>query len=82
MIRAQLHAADQPLTIARFWLADIRANGSLAYQELPGMTLDPNRGDQLLVTASFNDSVYGADARLRISMRSALIADGLAEDEA
>jgi hypothetical protein len=72
--RAGMLSIDSPFDVAAMWLVDLRADQSLAYRPVN------IRG----AAAGFEAAAYHADnpARLRTSMRRALIADGLFADEA
>jgi hypothetical protein len=84
-IHGQLHSGAAPLEIPAAWLADIRADGTLAYR-----TLDPFKIDAIEtravagVDSHFDPSAYSAGALqpLRQALRQALTHEGLNPDEA
>jgi hypothetical protein len=85
-LASRLDPADQPLPITRLWLVDIRADGKAAQRTLPGLTIGADRSDHgttlTEVGTAFAPGDYGDGQPLRREMRAALIADGLAADEA
>lgn len=71
--------------VPNVWLADVRANGTLAFREHGGVTLAKDQaGAQLARLKAFAGSSYSAAARgeLRASLKRALIREGLYADEA
>jgi hypothetical protein len=72
-------------TISNVWLADVRADGAVAFREHGAVTLDGQKtGATLGAIKRFSASDY-SDAgagKLRGSLRKALIANGLFADEA
>jgi hypothetical protein len=73
------------LSVPALWLVDIRDDRAVAFRTLePAVLMNhPNRA-LAEVPARFDDSSYSSDnlQQLRTGMRTALIADGLFEDEA
>lgn len=71
--------------IPRTWFADIRGDGTAAYREQGGLTLDAHApGAPLAQIKTFAPSDFANQnlARLRASMKRELVAQGLFEDEA
>ena len=81
---AQLAWLESPtLTLEQVWLADIRADGSIAFRELGALTLSQSAPGQALASAGhFGNSDYHAGTELRLSLRRGLIRSGLYADEA
>jgi hypothetical protein len=73
------------VTVPNIWLADVRADGVIAFRVQPAVTLKKeNAGKELARVKRFSDGDYTADgaAQLRTSLKRALIAQGLFADEA
>jgi hypothetical protein len=80
----EVHSA-KPLAVRALWLVDIRKNGAIAFRSLPSLSLDNNSKKILAHTSSefaSGDFSSGNLAKLRASLQSALVADGLFKDEA
>jgi hypothetical protein len=80
----EVHTA-KPLAVRALWLVDIRKNGTLAFRSLPSLSLDSNSKKILAHTSpefASGDFSSGNLAKLRASLQSALVADGLFNDEA
>jgi len=76
---------DRPLRIDSLWLVDIRPGGKIAFRPLPALSLDHAAGKPLMRTpADFApaDFAPGNLDKLKATLRSALAADGLFDDEA
>jgi hypothetical protein len=76
---------EERMTIARVWLADVRADGTLAFAMRERLTIAKNTPSaQLAEIARFAASDYShvRAAALRQSMKSELMAAGLFDDEA
>ena len=75
-----------PVLVKRhFWLLDVHADGRSAYRRIPYNPSELRFGDRLFVTpGKFDEKEFSPDSvtALRAEMRSALIEDGLFEDEA
>jgi hypothetical protein len=82
-IRADFAGAkDQPSSIGPLWLVDVRNDGKVAVRSIQRLALD-NPQAPPRIDATFTDGQYSSDRQgLRISLRNALIGDGLYEDEA
>jgi hypothetical protein len=81
---AQLTWLDAPMIVPQIWLAEVRADGRVAFREQAAVTLSKdNAGRELARIRRFagGDFAEGGD-RLRVSMKRALIAQGLYADEA
>ena len=73
------------MTVENVWLVDIRPNGTAAFRQQKGIRIAKSAASQDVVRVSlFGDGEYARDGlgRLRSSMKEALIAGGLFEDEA
>jgi len=86
VFRSQLETlpADQ-ITLPSLWLVDIQPGGKLAFRTLPPITIGRDSGNPLLVTpAAFggDDYEHGNLAKLKASLETALVAEGLYPDEA
>jgi len=71
--------------LPNIWLADVRADGVIAFRPQASVTLEKeNAGKKLARVKRFSESDYTATgaAQLRRSMKQALIAQGLFADEA
>jgi hypothetical protein len=82
---AQLTWLEAPATIAKLWFADVRADGVIAFREHGSLTLRAETvGKELARLKRFSAGDYGGDgaARLRSSLKNALLAQGLFADEA
>ena len=76
---------DQPLGIRHVWLVDIQPGGSIAFRRLPGFALGSDTNSILAGTpATFAPREFSTAnlERLKSSLKSALVADGLFPDEA
>ena len=76
---------DKPLDIHALWLVDIQPGGRIAFRVLPPLALDHNPGKYLASTpADFAPGDYSASNldKLRAALLSALVSDGLYDDEA
>jgi hypothetical protein len=76
---------NKPLTIRSMWLVDIRSNGKIAFRSLPSVSLDPNPRKILSRTGpTFESSDFSSGNldKLKASLQTALVADGLYADEA
>jgi hypothetical protein len=76
---------DGPLGIDSLWLADIRPGGKLAFRPLPALSLEHAADQQLLRTAADfapADFAPGNLDKLKAALKSALVANGLLDDEA
>ncbi len=76
---------SKPLAVRALWLVDIRKNGELAFRALPAISLDENEKKILAHTSpkfASSDFNSGNLAKLRDSLQTALVADGLFADEA
>lgn len=87
LIRSQLKDLPTagPLAIRSLWLVDIDPHGRVAFRSLPPVSIDTNPRKILAHTpADFasRDFSTGNLDRLKSSLRSALIAEGLFADEA
>ena len=74
----------EPMKFPGVWLADFRDDGTAAFRKFDDIVLSPGKTKPRAYPASFEANEYAADniARLRASMKEALIADGLFADEA
>jgi hypothetical protein len=73
------------VTVPNIWLADVRADGVIAFRSQPAVTLKKeSAGKELARVKRFSDGEYTATgaAQLRASLKKALIAQGLFADEA
>jgi hypothetical protein len=85
MTPANLAWLESPVTIPNIWLADVRADGVIAFRVQPAVTLKKeNAGKELARVKRFADGDYTGEgaAQLRSSLKKALIAQGLFADEA
>jgi hypothetical protein len=81
---AQLTWLDAPMIVPRIWLAEVRADGRVAFREHAALTLKKDiAGRELARIRRFasGDFTEGA-GQLRVAMKRALIAQGLYADEA
>lgn len=78
-------SVNGPLKVQSLWLVDIQPDGKIAFRTLPSMQLDSDSNKILTRTlASFpthNFSAANFD-KLKASLKSALISEGLYDDEA
>lgn len=76
--------ADQSARVDGLWLADVRADGAMAYRALPPIALTPDNKVLATVERSFPGADYSTGNRegLRTRMHAALVAEGLFADEA
>jgi hypothetical protein len=87
LFRSQLEGlpVDQPMKIRSLWLVDIQPGGKIAFRPLPPISPD-NDSEKILARtpADFAPGDYdsGNLDKLKASLRSALVAEGLFEDEA
>jgi hypothetical protein len=86
VFRSQLELpVNRPLTIHSLWLVDIRPDGKIAFRPLPSLKLDPDSNKILATTgASFDteDFSTGNRDRLKASLKTTLVSEGLFDDEA
>lgn len=76
---------NKPPMISSLWLVDIRADGKIAFRPLPSLKLDPDSRKVLTHTpAAFSPRNFSSGnlERLKSSLQTALVADGLFADEA
>jgi hypothetical protein len=76
---------DRPLSIHSLWLVDIQPDGQIAFRTLPSLALgsDPNKILARTPAAFAPDDFSAANfGKLRASLKSALISEGLYDDEA
>jgi hypothetical protein len=84
-VRANDALSDAPVVIRGCWLVSIRADQSLAFQELGAAQTQPGELRPLFRTnGTFEDNAFRKVAldQLRDSMQKALVKDGLYADEA
>ena len=82
---AQLVWLEAPAVVPNIWLADVRADGLIAFREQPAVTLRKEESGKALARIKrFSASDYTPDGvtQLRTSLKRALIAQGLYADEA
>ena len=82
---ANLSWLGSAATVPNIWLADVRADGVIAFRAQAGVTLKKeNAGKELARVKRFSASDYtpAGAVQLRASMKKALIAQGLFADEA
>lgn len=82
---AQLNWLEAPANLPQIWLADVRANGVIAFREQAAVTLRKEvAGKELARIRRFSEGDYtdAGAAQLRASLKKALIAQGLFADEA
>jgi hypothetical protein len=82
---ANLAWLESAVTVPNVWLADVRADGVIAFRSHPAVLLKKeSAGKELGHVKRFSDSDYTAEgaAQLRGSLKKALIAQGLFADEA
>jgi len=82
---ANLAWLEAAAVVPNIWLADVRADGVIAFRSHASVSLKKeNAGKDLVRVKRFSGSDYTADAaaQLRTSMKKALIAQGLFADEA
>ena len=82
---ANLAWLESAAVVPNVWLADVRADGIIAFRSQPAVTLKKeNAGKGLAKVKRFSGGDYTADgaAQLRSSLKKALIAQGLFADEA
>lgn len=80
----EVHTAKL-LPVRAMWLVDIQKDGKLAFRILPSISLDQNENKILAHTSpEFAAGDFSSDnlAKLRDSLHTALVADGLFADEA
>ena len=87
LFRSQLEnlPADQPLTLHALWLVDIRQGGKIAFRTLPPVALNQDSKRYVAHTpAAFapGDFSSGNLEKLKVSLLTALVAEGLYPDEA
>ena len=87
LFRSQLKDSplNQPLALNSLWLVDIHPDGKVAFRTLPAVSLDDNARKIVSHTpASFEAKDFNSANldKLKTSLRSALVADGLFADEA
>ncbi len=73
------------MAFSHLWLADIRADGAMAFREIEGIDSGTPSEDQIRTTdGRFDEEEYSTEhmVQLRASMRQAVVATGLYEDEA
>ena len=73
------------VVVPNIWLADVRADGVIAFRSHPAVTLKgENAGKELARVKRFSDGDYtpAGAAQLRTALKKALIAQGLFADEA
>ncbi len=77
--KLEIGRREGAVPIGRLWLVDICGDGTAAYR-----VLDQTGAEPLTTLSAFSEEAYSADAagRLRESLRTALVADGLFADEA
>lgn len=76
---------DKPVTLHSLWLVDIRSGGKVAFRKLPPLSLDKNQHRILGHTpAAFESGDFSSRnlEKLKSSLRTALVDDGLFIDEA
>jgi hypothetical protein len=82
---AQLAWLEASATVPNIWLADVRADGLIAFREQAAVTLRKEEAGKVLArikrSAAGDHSDAGA-AQLRASLKKALLAQGLFADEA
>jgi len=77
--------SDQPLAIHSLWLVDIQPGGRIAFRPLPPISLDHSSRKYLAHTpADFAPGDYSAGNlnKLKAALMSALVSEGLYNDEA
>jgi hypothetical protein len=77
--------ANRPLDIHALWLVDIRPDGEIAFRTLPSVVLNQNVDDILARTPStFSPGDYSSAnfIKLKDSLMTALVSEGLFDDEA
>jgi len=82
---AQLVWLDAPATVPNIWLADVRADGMIAFREHAAVTLRKEEaGKELgrIKRSGAGDYTDAGAAQLRASLKKALLAQGLFADEA
>ena len=82
---ASLTWLDGPATVPHIWLADVGADGLIAFRQHAGVTLSrENAGKELARIKRFDTGDYAETgaAQLRLSIKRALIEQGLYADEA
>jgi hypothetical protein len=77
-------AGQAPLQVGGLWLVDVRLDGSIAFRLIPPLTVKGARGVAAAVPLRFGPADYDSANRNRLatSLRQALVAAGLFEDEA
>jgi hypothetical protein len=76
---------NAPLTVQSLWLVDIQPDGKIAFRTLPSVTLGGDSSEILARTsAAFapEDFSAGNFDKLKASLKSALVSEGLYDDEA
>jgi hypothetical protein len=82
---AQLAWLDAPALVPKIWFADVRTDGMVAFREQPAVTLSQEvAGKELARIKRFSPGDYtdAGAAQLRLSLKRALIGQGLYADEA
>lgn len=83
---SQLGAREIPrLRVRKLWLAEFRPDGACAFRVLPALEIGGRNERELnSISASFAPEQFAAgnETKLRATMRSALVQDGLFADEA
>jgi hypothetical protein len=82
---AQLTWLDAPATVPNIWLAEVRADGLIAFREQAAVTLRKEAaGKELARIKRFSAGEFSESggAQLRASLKKALLAQGLFADEA
>jgi len=77
-------AGHEPLKVKALWLVDIAASGRAAFRALPPVTLDGEAKTLAKTSSHFGWMDYSMANRekLKASLRDALLAEGLFDDEA
>ena len=87
LFRSQLEQlpTDKPLAVHSIWLVDIHPDGKIAFRGLPALTLDPDSNKILAQSpALFKSSDFSSGnlEKLKASLHTALVSEGLYPDEA
>lgn len=74
----------EPLQVKSLWLVDISTSGKVAFRALPPVTLDAEGKTATKIASHFTPGDYakGNREKLKASLRDALVAEGLFDDEA
>ncbi len=77
-------AHPQGLKVKSLWLVDIQPNGNVAFRTAPEVTLgsEPKLLESMSARFARNDYSQANRDKLKASLRGALVADGLYDDEA